>query len=88
MGAMVGIDPESDGLARARGLGVPTPPRASTGWLQMPGFDDIEIVFDATSAGAHVANDAVLRRHGKQVDRPDAGGDRPVRASRSSTSTS
>jgi acetaldehyde dehydrogenase len=33
----------------------------------MPGFADIEIVFDATSAGAHKKHDAVLRAHGKRV---------------------
>ena len=29
----------------------------------MPGFDDIAIVFDATSAGAHARHDEVLRSH-------------------------
>ena len=33
----------------------------------MPQFDDVEIVFDATSAGAHARHDAVLRAHGKRV---------------------
>jgi acetaldehyde dehydrogenase len=33
----------------------------------MPGFDDIAIVFDATSAGAHARHNAVLRSHSKQV---------------------
>jgi acetaldehyde dehydrogenase len=33
----------------------------------MPAFDEIEIVFDATSAAAHARHDAVLRRHGKQI---------------------
>jgi acetaldehyde dehydrogenase len=33
----------------------------------MPEFADIEIVFDATSAGAHHRHDAILRSHGKRV---------------------
>src|SRR3546814_1592511 len=33
----------------------------------MPGFDDISIVFDATSAGAHHRHDAVLRASGKRI---------------------
>jgi acetaldehyde dehydrogenase len=33
----------------------------------MPEFADIGIVFDATSAGAHLHNNAVLQRHGKRV---------------------
>ena len=61
MAAMVGIDPASDGLARARAAGDRRPPpTASTGSSRSPGFDEIEIVFDATSARAHVANAAVL----------------------------
>lgn len=60
MGAMVGIDPASDGLARARRLGVPTTADGVDGLVAMPGFDEIGIVFDATSAKAHVANAARL----------------------------
>lgn len=59
--AMVGIDPQSDGLARAARLGVATTAEGVEGLVRLPGFDDIEIVFDATSAGAHVKNDAFLR---------------------------
>src|SRR3546814_14013447 len=33
----------------------------------MPGFDDISIGFDATSAGAHHRHDAVLRASGKRI---------------------
>jgi acetaldehyde dehydrogenase len=54
--AMVGIDPDSDGLARAARLGVPTTARGVDGLLTMPNFGDIKLVFDATSAGAHRAN--------------------------------
>ncbi|HBE9080779.1 MULTISPECIES: acetaldehyde dehydrogenase (acetylating) [Serratia] len=61
MGAMVGIDPESDGLARARRMGVATCHTGVNGLIQMPEFADIDFVFDATSASAHVKNDAILR---------------------------
>lgn len=61
MGAMVGIDASSDGLARASRMGVATTHEGIEGLIRLPIFDDIDIVFDATSAGAHVKNDAFLR---------------------------
>lgn len=61
MGAMVGIDAASDGLSRAARMGVPTTHEGVEGLARLPGFDDIDIVFDATSASAHVRNDAFLR---------------------------
>jgi len=61
MGAMVGIDPASDGLARAARMGVATTHEGVEGLARLPVFGDIDIVFDATSAGAHVKNDAFLR---------------------------
>ncbi len=67
MGCLVGIDPDSDGLARARKLGVATTHEGVEGLLKMPGFQDIRIVFDATSASAHRHNWEVLRKHGKQM---------------------
>ncbi len=67
MGAMVGIDPDSDGLARAQRLGVPTTHEGIDGLLRMPGFADIRLAFDATSAGAHARHDKVLREKGIQV---------------------
>jgi len=61
MGVMVGIDANSDGLARARRMGVAVTHDGVEGLAGHPVFDDIDIVFDATSASAHVLNDAFLR---------------------------
>ena len=61
MGAMVGIDPASDGLARAARMGVAITHEGVEGLTRMPQFSDIDFVFDATSAGAHIKNDAFLR---------------------------
>ncbi len=61
MGAVVGIDRASDGLARASRLGVATTYEGVEGLTRLPVFDEIDIVFDATSAAAHVKNDAFLR---------------------------
>ncbi|MQW86942.1 acetaldehyde dehydrogenase (acetylating) [Sinorhizobium saheli] len=67
MGAMVGIDAASDGLARAARLGVPVTHEGIEGLTRLPDYDDIRIVFDATSAGAHKRNNEILQRDGKQV---------------------
>ncbi len=67
MGALVGIDPASDGLARARDLDVPVTDGGIDGLVEMPEFKDIRIAFDATSAGAHGRHDQVLGEHGIQV---------------------
>jgi acetaldehyde dehydrogenase len=67
MAAMAGIDPASDGLARARRLGIATTAGGAEGLVNLPGFGEIQIVFDATSARAHVANAAILSPLGKQL---------------------
>ena len=67
MGVLVGIDPASDGLARARGLGVATTAEGVAGLVAMPEFADVAIVFDATSAHAHVANARALAPYGKRL---------------------
>ena len=67
VGAMVGIDPDSDGLRRAQRLGVPTTAHGVQGLLDMPDFDDIAVVFDATSATAHLDNARLLTPHGKKL---------------------
>ncbi|MER7763978.1 acetaldehyde dehydrogenase (acetylating) [Streptomyces sp. NPDC097619] len=65
--AMIGIDPDSEGLARARRFGVPTSSDGVAGLIALDGFEDIDIVFDATSAAAHRANAAALAPHGKTL---------------------
>ncbi len=67
MGAFVGIDPDSDGLKRAAQLGVPITAEGIDGLLAIPEFDDIAIVFDATSAGAHQRHSELLLARGKRV---------------------
>lgn len=65
--ALVGIDPESDGLARAARMGVFTTSDGLPGLVASDVWNDIEIVFDATSAGAHKTHDAICRSHGKRM---------------------
>jgi len=65
--AMAGIDQDSDGLARARRLGIPTTAAGVEGLLAMPEFGEVEIVLDATSAAAHVANAKLLEPHGRRI---------------------
>ncbi|MEV0341842.1 acetaldehyde dehydrogenase (acetylating) [Nocardia sp. NPDC050713] len=67
VGAMVGIDPASDGLARARRLEIPATHEGADGLIGLPNFDEIDIVFDATSAKAHIANAKKLAPHGKTL---------------------
>ncbi|MCX4538229.1 acetaldehyde dehydrogenase (acetylating) [Streptomyces sp. NBC_01669] len=67
MGALVGIDPASDGLARATRLGVPAIADGVDGLIAKDDFDEIAIVFDATSAKAHEANAAKLEPYGKRL---------------------
>jgi acetaldehyde dehydrogenase len=67
MGVMVGIDPASDGLARARRMGIATTAEGIDGLLTMPEFADVEMVFDATSAGAHRRNSELVLAAGKRM---------------------
>ncbi|MFB7595164.1 acetaldehyde dehydrogenase (acetylating) [Streptomyces sp. NPDC056160] len=64
---MAGIDPASDGLARARRLKVATTHEGIDGLVAMDEFKDVEIVFDATSAGAHQRHEEVLRPLGRTL---------------------
>lgn len=67
MAAMVGADPNSDGLARAARFGFETTAESIEGLIQLPSFKDIKIVFDATSAGVHAHHNTILQQYGIQV---------------------
>ena len=64
---LVGIEKDSDGLARARKLGVDTTHEGIDGLVGHAAFDDIDVVFDATSAKAHLHHARVLAERGKRV---------------------
>jgi acetaldehyde dehydrogenase len=59
---LTGIEPQSEGLARARSLGIPTSHQGIQPILDDP---EIRIVFDATSAHAHVRHARLLRDAGR-----------------------
>ncbi|MEY9495885.1 acetaldehyde dehydrogenase [Bradyrhizobium elkanii] len=65
--ALVGVDPASEGLALARQSGVSAVSDGIEGLIALPEFQDVEYVFDATSAGAHARHDSLLRLHGKRI---------------------
>lgn len=67
VGAMVGVDPKSDGLARAARFGFETTAESVEGLLKLSCFNEIKIVFDATSASAHAHHNEVLQQYGIQV---------------------
>ncbi|MEA3177370.1 MAG: acetaldehyde/propanal dehydrogenase [Gammaproteobacteria bacterium] len=64
---MVGIDPASDGLARARDAGLKTTAEGLDGLLPHVARDGIRIAFDATSAYVHHEHARRLREHGVAV---------------------
>lgn len=68
MGVFVGIDPGSDGLARAQRMGVATTAEGIDGLISHPLWSDIGVVFDATSAKAHALNyEKISKFPGKKV---------------------
>src|SRR5262245_50523599 len=62
---LVGIDPASEGLARARDLGIATTDKGIEDFLERPEGKAAEIVYDATSAKAHRYNAPLLEKAGK-----------------------
>lgn len=61
---MVGIDPESEGLKRAAGMGLKTTAEGVDGLLPHVLADNIQIAFDATSAYVHAENSRKLNALG------------------------
>ncbi len=61
---MVGIDPASEGLARARDMGIKTTSDGVDGLLPHVKADGIQIAFDATSAYVHAENSRKLNALG------------------------
>ncbi len=61
---MVGIDPDSAGLKRAREMGIKTCAEGVDGVLAHIIEDDIRVAFDATSAYAHAENSRKLNELG------------------------
>jgi len=64
---VVGIDPNSEGLAMAREHGIATTHEGLEGLRSHPLYAEIGIAFDATSAYAHKVHDEALRGDGIQV---------------------
>ncbi|GFE81781.1 acetaldehyde dehydrogenase 1 [Steroidobacter agaridevorans] len=67
MAALVGVDPSSEGLARARRLGVFATDKGLEGLRRESLYQDIDIVLDATSAKAHEQHAAILKQDGKRA---------------------
>ncbi|MDP3856404.1 MAG: acetaldehyde dehydrogenase (acetylating) [Stagnimonas sp.] len=61
---MVGIDPTSEGLVRARAMGLKTTDQGVDGLLPHVLADGVQIAFDATSAYVHKANSDKLNALG------------------------
>lgn len=61
---MVGIDPDSEGLARAEKMGLKTTHEGVDGMLDQVEQDNIKIAFDATSAYVHQDNSDKLTAKG------------------------
>jgi len=56
MSVFVGIDPKSEGLVRAKRMGIAISDKGVDGLIEMDEFADIKLIFDATSAKAHQYN--------------------------------
>ena len=61
---MVGVDPQSPGLARAQELGLKTTSDGIDGMLAEMEQDGVKIVFDATSAYVHAENSRKVNEKG------------------------
>ena len=64
---VIGIDPESEGLAMASTMNIATSSTGLQGFMEMPEYSDTQIFFDATSAGAHQMHHDLISKDGKQM---------------------
>ena len=64
---VIGIDPESEGLAMASTMNIATSSTGLQGFMEMPEYSDTQIFFDATSAGAHQTHHDLISKDGKQM---------------------
>ena len=64
---MVGIDPTSDGLKRAREMGIKTTDQGVDGLVPHIRQDGVQIVFDATSAYVHAENSRKVIEQGAMM---------------------
>ena len=62
--AMAGIDSASHGLARAKAAGIATTAEGVKGLFTLSACKGLEVVFDATSAKAHIKNNEILKSQG------------------------
>jgi acetaldehyde/propanal dehydrogenase len=61
---MVGVDPDSPGLARAREMGIKTTHEGVDGLIPHMKADGVQICFDATSAYVHAENSRKVNEQG------------------------
>jgi len=64
---LVGIESTSEGLARARELGIQTTDKGIEDFLQQPSAKEVAVAYDATSAKAHRFNAPLLEQAGIAV---------------------
>ena len=67
LNGVIGIDPESEGLAMAQSLNIPISSSGLEGFMEMKEYQDTQIFFDATSAGAHQNHHEAIAKNGKQM---------------------
>ena len=66
---MIGIDPSSEGLRRAKELGLKTTSEGVKGMVAQIKEDDVRLAWDATSAYVHKENNDLVKEYGvKMVD--------------------
>ena len=67
LNGLIGIDPDSEGLAMAKSQNIPISTSGLSEFMEMDEYDETEIFFDATSAGAHKNHHDLIINDGKQM---------------------